>query len=156
MVRKEKDMSIVEGSVDLSSEFDQPVETVFAAWSDKEAQLTWGDPGEGWSMAFDAFNFAVGQTDICRFGPDGGRQYVNENRYLVIDCGRRIVYSTSLASEGHVTFAGTMAIAFEARGNGTRLRLIEQGLYFDGEDDVAGHRSGWESMLDALGRFLRG
>lgn len=74
----------------------------------------------------------------------------------MIDYGQRIVYSTSLASEGYVTFAGTVAIAFEARGNGTRLRLIEQGLYFDGEDDVAGHRSGWESMLDALGRFLRG
>jgi uncharacterized protein YndB with AHSA1/START domain len=149
-------MSIVEGSVDLSRDFDQLVETVFAAWSDKGAQLAWGDPGEGWSMAFDAFSFTVGQTDICRFGPDHGRQYVNENRYLMIEHGRRIVYATSLASGGHVTFAGTVAIAFEAKGSGTRMRLIEQGLYFDGEDDVAGHRSAWESMLDALGRYLRG
>jgi uncharacterized protein YndB with AHSA1/START domain len=149
-------MSIVEGSVDLSRDLDQPVEAVFAAWSDKEAQLTWSAPGEGWSMAFDAFNFAVGQTDICRFGQNDGRQYVNENRYLVIEHGRRIVYATSVASEGHVTFAGTVAIAFDAKGSGTRMRLIEQGLYFDGQDDVEGHRSGWESMLDALGRYLRG
>lgn len=149
-------MSIFEGSVDLSRDFDHTAETVFAAFSEKEAQLTWGDPGEGWSMGFDAFNFTVGQTDICRFGPDGGRQYVNENRYLVIERNRRIVYATSLASEGHVTFAGTVAIAFEANDSKTRLRLIEQGLYFDGEDEVAGHRSGWESMLNALGRYLRG
>jgi uncharacterized protein YndB with AHSA1/START domain len=156
MARKEKDMSIVEGSVDLSRDFDHPVETVFAAWSNENAQLHWGDPGEGWSMTFDAFHFAVGQTDICRFGPDGGRQYVNENRYLVIDKDRRIAYATSLTGEGHITFAGTVAVAFERKGSGTHMRLIEQGLYFDGRDDVAGHRSGWEGMLDALGRYLRG
>ena len=147
-------MTIVAGTVDLSRDFRRPVEAVFAAWADERAQLTWGDPGEGWSMRFDAFHFAVGQTDICRFGPDGGPQYINENRYLAIEPGRRIVYATSLASDGRLTFAGTVAVAFEASGTGTHMRLVEQGLYFDGQDDVAGHRSGWESMLDALGGYL--
>lgn len=36
------------------------------------------------------------------------------------------------------------------------MRLIEQGLYFDGQDDVEGHRPGWESMLGALGKYLHG
>ena len=148
-------MSVVEGTVDMSRNFDHPVETVFAAWSDEGAQLIWGDPGEGWSMKFDAFRLAVGEVDICRFGPDDGQQYVNENRYLVIEPGERIVYSTSLVSDGIVGFAGTVAIVFEATGDGTRMRLIEQGLYFDGRDDVEGHRAGWAAMLDALTRYLR-
>ena len=107
-------------------------------------------------MSFDRFQFTVGETDVCRFGPVGGQRYVNENRYLEIDAGRRIVYSTSLSSDGRLTFAGTVAVTFEEAESGTRMRLVEQGLYFDGQDDVAGHRSGWESMLAAFGRYLRG
>lgn len=149
-------MSIEEGTVDLTQDLARPVDAVFAAWSSEEAQRVWGDPGEGWEMTFEQFRFAVGETDICRFGPKGGQQYINENRYLAIEPEKRIVYSTSLCSNARLTFAGTVAIAFEsiADGNGTRLRLVEQGLYFDGQDDVAGHRSGWQGMLTALGAFL--
>lgn len=149
-------MSIVEGTVDLTRDFDQPIAEVFAAWSSEDAQRTWGEPGEGWEMSFERFRFHVGETDICRFGPKGGPQYINENRYLLIEPEQRIVYATSLKSADRLTFAGTLAITFETTGDGTRMRLIEQGLYFDGQDDVAGHRSGWEGMLAALGKYLRG
>lgn len=148
-------MSIIEGTVDLTKEFAQPKDAVFAAWSTEEAQLAWSDPGEGWELSFDRFRFTVGQTDVCRFGPVGGQQYLNENCYLEIEAGKRIVYSTSLRSDGRLTFAGTVAVTFEEADDGTRMRLVEQGLYFDGQDDVAGHRSGWESMLGALGKYLR-
>lgn len=148
-------MSVFEGSIALCHDFDRPAEDVFAAWSDERAQLAWGDPGNGWSMEFDAFRFAVGETDMCRFGPVDGPQYVNENRYLLIEPSRRIVYSTSLATAGRLTFAGTVAIDLESTANGTQLRLVEQGLYFDEQDDVEGHRTGWTTMLDALARYLR-
>ena len=147
-------MSIVAGTVDLTLDFDHPVETVFAAWSREEAQRRWGDPGAGWTMAFDQFRFAVGEVDICRFGPAGGTQYLNENRYLAILPRERIVYATSLVAEGRLTFAGTVAVSLAQTDMGTRLQLVEHGLYFDGEDDVASHRAGWESMLGALGRYL--
>ena len=107
-------------------------------------------------MTFDRFRFAVGETDVCSFGPTGGPEHINENRYLEIEAGKRIVYSTSLSSSTRLTFAGTVAVTFDENDNGTRMRLLEKGLYLDGQDDVAGHRSGWESMLGALGRYLRG
>ena len=147
-------MSVVEGVVELTKALNQPVEAVFAAWADEQAQLSWGHPGAGWSMTFDNFHFAVGETDVCRFGPEDGQQYRNENRYLVIEPGRRIVYSSSLSTGGRLSFAGTVAVSLEEADGGTRMRLIEQGLYFDGLDDVEGHRSGWESMLDALASHL--
>lgn len=148
-------MSIVEGVVDLTKALDQPVEAVFAAWADEQAQLSWGHPGAGWSMTFDRYLFAVGETDICHFGPEGGQQYRNESRYLAIEPARRIVYSSSLSTGGRLSFAGTVAVSLEEADGGTRLRLIEQGLYFDGLDDVEGHRSGWDGMLDALANHLR-
>lgn len=147
-------MSVVAGIVDVTADFDRSPEVAYAAWSDEKAQLTWGDPGEGWAMSFDLFSFVVGQTDVCRFGPQGGQEYVNENRYLALEPGKRIVYATSITSGTRLNFAGTVAVTFEATGEGTRMRLIEQGLYFDGQDDVEGHRSGWETMLDALGGYL--
>lgn len=149
-------MSIIGGTVDLTKDLDRPADAVFAAWSREEAQRAWSDPGEGWELSFDQFQFAVGETDVCRFGPAGGQQYINENRYLEIEPGKWIVYSTSLSSDGRLTFVGTVAVTFEETDSGTRMRLIEQGLYFDGQDDVEAHRSGWESMLGALGKYLDG
>jgi uncharacterized protein YndB with AHSA1/START domain len=148
-------MGIVEGTVTLSKDYAHPVERVFAAWSQPESQLAWGDPGEGWVMRFDQFRFAIGEVDICRFGPAGEPDYVNENRYLEIAPESRIVYATTLSHGGALNFAGTVAVTFESTLKGTRLTLIEQGIYLDGRDEVSGHRSGWESMLTALGRHLR-
>ncbi|MGH0358663.1 hypothetical protein [Sinorhizobium meliloti] len=73
-------MSIIGGTVDLTKDLDRPADAVFAAWSREEAQRAWSDPGEGWELSFDLFQFAVGETDVCRFGPAGGQQYINENR----------------------------------------------------------------------------
>lgn len=148
-------MGVVEGIVDLSKVFPEAVDVVFAAWSTEAAQRAWGDPGEGWQMSFDRFHFKVGKSDVCRFGPTGGEEYVNENRYLDIEPGQRIVYSTSLSAGGRLTFAGTVAVTFEKEGSGTMMRLVENGLYFDGHDDPAAHRSGWKSMLAALERHIR-
>lgn len=147
-------MSVQEGTVDLTKEYAHPREAVFAAWSREEAQKAWGDPGAGWRMSLDRFSFSVGDSDICRFGPEGGAEYLNENRYLVIERDRRIVFATSLRSEDALTFAGTVVVTFEDAGDGTRMHLREQGLYFDGLDNVDGHRAGWTGMLDAIGDFL--
>lgn len=147
-------MIVEAGMVELMRDFDVSAGCVFAAFSDEKAQLAWGNPGDGWSMGFDRFSFAVGDCDICRFGPDGGQQYLNENTYLKIEADRSIVYATTLSSEGRISFAGTVVITLQPEGDRTRMRLIEQGLYFDGLDDVEDHRVGWSSMLDALGRHL--
>lgn len=149
-------MSVEEGTVDLAKEYAHPREAVFAAWSREEAQKTWGNPGPGWRMSLDRFSFKVGESDICRFGPEGGANYLNENRYLAIERDRRIVFATSLRSGDVLTFAGTVVVTFEDSAGGTRMRLHEQGLYFDGLDNVDGHRAGWAGMLDAIGGYLDG
>jgi uncharacterized protein YndB with AHSA1/START domain len=147
-------MKLEAGTVDLERDFAHPAKTVFAAWSSEMAQRTWGDPGEGWHMSFDCFSFRVGESDLCRFGPVDGAEYLNENCYLAIEPERRIVYATSLRNEDMLTFAGTVVVTFEGADDKTRLRLVEQGIYFDGLDSVDGHRAGWEGMLDALGAYL--
>lgn len=147
-------MNVEQGTVDLTRDFVQPIDAVFAAWSSEAAQRAWSDPGEDWEMTFEQFRFVVGEIDICRFGHKGGESYINENRYLVIEPEKRIVCSTNLRSDGRLNFSGTLAVMFDSLGEGTRLRLIEQGLYFDGVDNVENHRAGWQGMLNALSEFL--
>ena len=149
-------MKLDEGTVDLTKDFAHPVQTVFAAWSREEAQKTWGKPGPGWHMSLERFSFKTGESDVWRFGPDGSADYFNENRYLAIEPGKRIVYDTSLRKEDKLTFAGTVVVIFEEANGGTRLRLVEQGLYLDGQDSVDEHRAGWEGMLNAFGAYLNG
>lgn len=148
-------MQIEPGTVDIARTFDAPAAAVFAAWSSEAAQREWGDPGPDWQMRFDRFAFAVGASDLCRFGPKGGPVYLNENRYLEIVPERRIVYATLLRHDDVLTFAGTVAVVFEPVESGTRMRLVENGIYFDGRDDVEGHRQGWQAMLEAMNAYLQ-
>lgn len=147
-------MQVETGVVDLTRELAHPRAAVFAAWAEEAAQRSWGHPGEGWHMKFERFAFRVGESDLCRFGPEGGTDYLNENRYLAIDDGRRVAYATSLRTADELTFAGSVAVILEDASGGTRLRLVEHGLYFDGHDSVDGHIAGWTSMLDALSAYL--
>lgn len=148
-------MSIEQGTVDITKTFAAPVASVFAAWSKEAAQRVWGDPGPDWQMHFERFRFTVGESDICRFGPKDGPVYRNENHYLEIVTDNRIAYASTLREEGALTFAGTVVVTFAPAEGGTRMRLIEQGLYFDGRDKADDHRAGWRAMLEAMDSYLQ-
>ena len=47
-------------------------------------------------------------------------------------------------------------IEFEPEGDGTTLRLTEQGAFLDGTDSVASREQGTRELLDALGESLKG
>lgn len=142
-------------TVRIERTYPVPPAAVFAAWSRREALLDWGAPGEGWTFAYDAFDFRVGHVDVCRFGAEGEAPWINRNRYEQIVPDRRIVYTSTLSRDGTTGFAGLVAVEFEDDGAGCRMTLTEQGAYLDGEDDSSGHHDGWSDMLDALGRHLR-
>ena len=147
-------MHAQEGLVDITRQLAHPANAVYAAWSQQEAQLAWGDPGDGWQLTFDDFRFAVGEVDVCRFGPVDGPQYLNRNRYLVLAPERQIVYATSLQTDQGLSFCGTVEVDLEPHQDGTRLRLRERGYYLGDGDSAEAHREGWESMLSALGEYL--
>ena len=148
-------MSMEQGTVDITKIFAAPVAAVFSAWSEEAAQQAWGDPGPDWQMRFERFRFTVGESDLCRFGPKGGPTYLNENRYLEIAPDRRIVYASLLRESEALTFAGTVVVTFEPAEGGTRMRLVEQGIYFDGRDKADDHRDGWRAMLEAMDVYLQ-
>ncbi|MGI6856509.1 SRPBCC family protein [Mesorhizobium sp. 1B3] len=134
--------------------YEAPPGRVFAAWSDQQALLRWGSPGEDWDMTYQSFDFREGGGDICRFGPKGGAVYVNETRYFDIVPDQRIVSAGTMTTGDRRLFAGLLTIEFHPSGNGCRMVLTEQGVFLDGHDYPENHEGGWNQMLDQLGEEL--
>jgi uncharacterized protein YndB with AHSA1/START domain len=130
--------------------YDASPSRVFAAWSDPEALLRWGSPGEGWDVSYDRFEFRTGGSDISRFGPKDGPVFVNETVYQDIVPNVRIVSAGNMTSEEKRLFAGLLTVEFIAAGRACRLVLTEQGVFFDGHDRPENHEAGWNEMLDNL------
>jgi len=147
--------SISHGTVALERIYPASVEKVFAALSDETALIEWSSPGDGWMLRYARFEFRPGHTDIAHFGPIGDEPYVNEATYFDIAPDRRIVFSSTIAHRGRLTFAGIVTMELEQAGQGTLLRLNETGAYLDGADSVEGHREGWVGMLGGLGHWLK-
>jgi uncharacterized protein YndB with AHSA1/START domain len=128
---------------------------VFDAWANPQSLLRWGSPSEGWTTAFDRFDFRVGGGAISRFGPKGGDTYLNESLYMDIVPDARIVSADTMTSDGKRLFAGLLTVELRAAGAGCQLVLTEQGAFLDGHDLPENHQAGWSTMLDNLHIELR-
>ncbi len=128
---------------------------VFAAWSDKDALLRWGNPGETWFMAYDHFDFRVGGGDVCRFGPRGAETYTNRNTYQDIVQDERIVSAGTMDRDGTRIFSGLMTVEFKPSGKGCHLVMTEQAAFLDGGDVPENHHAGWSEMLANLDNELK-
>jgi uncharacterized protein YndB with AHSA1/START domain len=147
--------SVNHSTIIIERTYDASPSRVFAAWSNPEALLRWGSPGDGWQSAFDRFDFRVGGGDVSRFGPKGGETYVNETQYLDIVPSERIVSAGSMTTGGVRLFAGLLTVEFHADGKGCRMVMTEQGAFLDGHDVPANHEAGWNQMLDNLDGELK-
>lgn len=139
----------------LERTYDAAPARVFAAWSDPQALLRWGSPGEGWEQTFEAFDFRVGGGELSKFGPAGGPVYVNRTRYEDIVPDQRIVSSGQMTEGDKSLFIGILTVEFNAAGKGCRMVMTEQGVFLDGHDKPENHEAGWGQMLDQLGDELK-
>ena len=146
--------SVEHSTIVLERTYDASPHRVFAAWSDKEALLRWGNPGEGWVTGMDRFDFRVGGSSTSWFGPEGGDRFVSETVYLDIVPGERIVSAGDMAAGGTRVFVGMLTVEFHAAGRGCRMIMTEQGAFLDGHDVPANHQAGWDTMLGNLAEEL--
>ena len=146
--------SVVHATIVLERIYSASPARVFAAWSNKEALLRWGNPGDGWVTSMDRFDFRVGGGETSRFGQPGGETYLNETTYLDIVPDRRIVSSGAVSRGPDRLSVGLLTVEIRPEGEGSRLVLTEQGAFLDGHDLPENHEAGWGSMLDNLGDEL--
>lgn len=131
----------------IERDYAQSPERVWAAWSQLDRKRTW--MGDG----LESFDFRVGGEERSRFENEMG-EHVNETRYFDIKQYERIVHAYSMALNGVVHTVSLVTIAFEARGDGTRLTYTEQMCVIPPSDGVEGRRHGWTVLLGALEESL--
>jgi uncharacterized protein YndB with AHSA1/START domain len=147
--------SVRHATIRLERTYAAPPARVFAAWSTPAALARWAMPGDGWTVAFDRFEFEPGGIEISRFGPPDGATYVNHVRYEDIVPDARIVSSSAMTCGERRLFAGLLTVELHPAGAGCRMVVTEQGAFLDGHDRPEHHEAGWGAMLDNLAAELR-
>jgi uncharacterized protein YndB with AHSA1/START domain len=127
---------------------------VFDAWADPALRSQWDNPGDNFVVTEQTQEFRVGGRQTSRFGPPGDPRYWSDGEFLDIVPNRRIV-SAGTMHDGNVTTSVTLfTVEFIAKGDGTLLVLTDQSAFLDAAETPSDRRSGWQTIVDRLTRFL--
>ena len=142
--------SLVHHTFTVERSYPVPVDTVFAAWSDAEGKRKWFAT-EGSEHDLD---FRVGGREVTssQLSPDNLVTF--ESLYLDIIDGSRIVYSSTLSSNGKLSTASITSVEFRSDGDGTTLVLIESDVFIDGQELPEWREQGTADQLTKLGETL--
>lgn len=142
--------SVAHADFTLERRYRASVADTFAAWSDADAKARWfAGPDARHSLDFRAGGVETVDTALA-----DGRRVVFESTYRDIRPQARIVYSSTLSTEGVLATVSITTVEFASDGSGTLLVLTEQDTYLDGQELPDWRRAGTETWLDALGSDL--
>ena len=130
---------------------------VYAAWADPAAKARWfaAPPGQ-WEPLIRESNFRVGGRDRLKGAWKSGLTSDFICTYHDIVPERRIVYTYDMyMGERHLSIS-VATIELEPAGDGTRMRVTEQGVFLDDYDDAGSRERGTSALMDALEASLRG
>lgn len=124
---------------------------VFAAWAAAEAKTSWFARGADYSL-----DFKVGGSEYLTAKVSETEQYTYDARYYDIVEDTRIVYAYEMHRNEKRISVSLTTVEFEASGEGTSLRYVEQGVFLDGQDTPAAREHGTRELLATLGERLQG
>ncbi|WP_426504708.1 SRPBCC family protein [Dactylosporangium sp. McL0621] len=142
------DRTVLHAAHTLERTYPRPPARVFAAWSDPASKARWfgGDRHE--------LDFRAGGHETVHGRDTEGRALRHEARYEEIVPNERIVYTSTLSSDGVPVTISVTTVQFRPAGEGTALVLTEQAAYLDDREQPAWRERGTGDWLDALGREL--
>jgi len=133
-----------------------PLARVYEAWADPVAKARWfgGSPGQ-WDLQLRESDFRVGGRDRLKGAWQNGVTSDFVCVYHDIVPQRRIVYTYDMFMGDRHLSVSVATIEFEAAGAGTRMRVTEQGVFLDDQDNAASRERGTNFLMDALEASLR-
>ena len=144
------EFSVVHDHFTLERSFTASVAKTFAAWADPIAKARWFAGGSG-SHSLD---FRPGGIELVVNRLPDGREVTFESTYRDIRPEQRIVYASTLSTDGVLATVSITTVEFQNDGGGTRLVLTEQDTYLDGQELPDWRETGTGGWLDALGDDL--
>lgn len=141
------------GTFVLSRTYPVAPESVFAAWSSRDAKARWfGAPtGDNPTLKLD---FRVGGTESFSGGPPDGPVHTYEATYHDIVPNERIVYGYTMDADAKLISVSVTTVEFAPAGDGTTLTFTEQGVFLDGNDTLVIREKGTSELLEQLGAAL--
>lgn len=124
---------------------------VFAAWSTVEGKSRWfaGTIGE-WTLDVREFDFRAGGHERLAGSWRSGVVTDFRAHYHDIVPERRIVYAYEMRVDGRLISVSLATIEFAPDGDGTLLRVTEQGAFVDGYDDAGSRERGTRELIENM------
>lgn len=144
--------SMAHGSFTIERTYPVAPAKVFAAFSDKDQKAKWyGDPTS--NSDADLFEFREGGRERKTGRLDGGI-WVMEWLYHDIVPNERIVYTYDVVLKERRNSLSLVTVELFPEGQDTRVKVREDGAFFDGLEPPDERRGGAAFVLDRLGQLL--
>jgi uncharacterized protein YndB with AHSA1/START domain len=138
----------------IERDFDAPLDRVWHALSDSAARDQWFGGGPTFDIHAKSHSFSVGGRAVEEGQWHGGPRSRFESTYTDIVVQQRIVFTYDMWVDDQHLSTSLTTIAVEAEGDRTSLTYTEQGVHFDGLDNVEGREEGTRGILDRLSTYL--
>jgi uncharacterized protein YndB with AHSA1/START domain len=143
------DSSVTHATFTLERTYPASTDVVFAAWADPAAKAAWfAGPDSDHQL-----DFRVGGREV-NHGRHSGAELTFESWYRDIVDWRRIVYTSTMTTDGAVTTVSITTVELSSAEGGTRFVLTEQGTFLDGREVPSRRQQGTANWLDALAAYL--
>jgi uncharacterized protein YndB with AHSA1/START domain len=146
--------SVVHATFRIERTYAAPPARVFKALTDPAAKAKWFAGGAGHTIVAREMDVRNGGREHVKGRWDSGVVSCFDAHYHDVVDDQRIVYSYVMHINERKISVSLATIELKAVGDGTRIRMTEQGAFLDGYDDAGSREQGTNFLLDALGRSL--
>ncbi|QNM82066.1 SRPBCC domain-containing protein [Sphingomonas sabuli] len=127
---------------------------VFGAFAFQDRKSRWYASSPGHEVISYAFDFSVGGEEkltarMLPGTPIAGSVLCWTSTYADIVDGQRIVFFQTLDRDDARLSAATVTVTIEPDGDGTKVTLTHQAVYFEGADGPEMRRMGWDYLMNA-------
>ena len=151
----QNERSVAHGEFHLERVYDAPVARVWKALTEEEAKAKWFSGRGRWDLVERQMDIRVGGRERLKGRWPTGLVTTFDAIYQDVVPNERLVYCYQMFLDARKISVSLATLQLEPAGDGTRLKVAEQGAFLDGYDDAGSRERGTGELLDALGASLK-
>ena len=144
----------IHGSFTIERVYDASPARVFKAFADPVSKARWFVGPPGWQEIKREMDFRPGGQEIAHGRFPNGRETKFVAHYHEIVPNERLVYVYDMHVGGVFMSVSLATIELTPQGDKTALRIIEQGVFIDGQDGNESRREGTKHLLEQVAANL--